>query len=225
MAARGATALSAQANLVGLVEEGEVMRLQPIVAKDDVRVAVHVELYKVRRLVEAAQHQPGLDSSAGRAERAVSTTGGRGAGAPAGSRELGRQGPVDKAVQRPRVEQTLDPPPAGWRSEPAIHPGQVGARVRAGSGGQRGRRATGAGGGPARRREWARVRARRSLLPRTRRRQQGGGCAGQRRGGRGRALERMGGAVGGEGGETGGRGVSVLGAGARPGGGRGGVCV
>ena len=80
MAARGATALSAQANLVGLVEEGEVMRLQPIVAKDDVRVAVHVELYKVRRLVEAAQHQPGLDSSAGRAERAVSTTGGRGAG-------------------------------------------------------------------------------------------------------------------------------------------------
>jgi hypothetical protein len=48
----------------------KVVHPQPIVAEDDVRVvAVHVELIissRGRRLVEAAQDQPGLDRAAGR---------------------------------------------------------------------------------------------------------------------------------------------------------------
>jgi hypothetical protein len=95
----GAAALSAQENLVILVEEGEVMRPQPIVAEDDVRVAVHVELDEGRRFVEAAQDQPGLDRAADRPESAIRLPHGAvgrrvaaGAGAPAGGRELGRQG-------------------------------------------------------------------------------------------------------------------------------------
>jgi hypothetical protein len=63
--------LGAQANLVLFVEEGEVVRPQPVVAEDDVRVAVHVELDEGHLLVEAAQDQPGLDRAAGRAGRPV----------------------------------------------------------------------------------------------------------------------------------------------------------
>jgi hypothetical protein len=116
---------------------------QPVVAEDDVRVAVHVELDEGRLFVEAAQDQPGLDRAAGRAGRAVRLPDGRrvaaGAGAPAGARELGRlPGAValQEAVRRPRVEQTFDQPPAGRHGEPAsaaVFPGHVGAS-RAGGG-------------------------------------------------------------------------------------------
>ena len=60
-AARGAPALSTQANLVLLIEEGEVVRPQSVVAEDEVRVTVHVKLDKGSLLVKAAQDQQGLN--------------------------------------------------------------------------------------------------------------------------------------------------------------------
>ena len=55
-AARRAATFGAEADLVRFVEEGEVVRAQPVVAEDDVRVAVHVIFHEGRLLVEAAEH-------------------------------------------------------------------------------------------------------------------------------------------------------------------------
>ena len=56
-AARCAAALGAEADRIRFVKEVEVVRAQPVVAEDDIRVAVHVELHERRLLVEAAKQQ------------------------------------------------------------------------------------------------------------------------------------------------------------------------
>ena len=53
-ATRYAAALGAEADRIRVVKEVEVVRAQPVVAEDDVRVAVHVEFHEGRLLVEAA---------------------------------------------------------------------------------------------------------------------------------------------------------------------------
>ena len=52
-----------------LAKEGEVVRAQPVVAEEDICVAVHVTFHKGRLLLEAAEHQPRRPRAAGRARR------------------------------------------------------------------------------------------------------------------------------------------------------------
>ena len=55
---KGAAAFGAEADRIRVVEEGEAVRAQPVVAEDDIRVAVHFISHEARLLVEAAQHRP-----------------------------------------------------------------------------------------------------------------------------------------------------------------------
>ena len=58
-----------------LAKEGEVVRAQPVVAEEDICVAVHVTLHEGRLLLEAAERQPRRQRSAGRARRPAGAAG------------------------------------------------------------------------------------------------------------------------------------------------------
>ena len=107
------------------------MRAQPVVAEDDIRVAVHVELHERRLLVEAAEQQLLQRGVARLAQRAVRLPrGGRvpcRRGTPARNRELRYQLAAQKAVRRAGVQEALDPPSPSRSDEPAVDPRQLGA--------------------------------------------------------------------------------------------------
>ena len=131
-AARRATALGTEADLERIVEEGKVVRAQPVVAKNGVRVrvATHVELHKACFIIKVAKDQLGSYRDQAPRARWVVTSRRPAArmrdGPPATQDwELGCQGPTNEAVRRNRVEKALDAPPTGRGEpgeEPAVHP-------------------------------------------------------------------------------------------------------
>ena len=102
---------------IRFVKEVEVVRAQPVVAEDDIRVAVHVQLHKRRLLVKAAEQQLLHRGAALLAQRAVRLPHGgrvpRRRCTPARNRELRRQLAAQKAVRRAGVQEALDPPSPG----------------------------------------------------------------------------------------------------------------
>jgi len=127
-----AATFSAEAGLVDVVEEGEVVSPQPVKAEDEVRVAIHVELHEGGVLVKATQNQPGLDRAprrSGGAVRLPDRGGVLGSRGPAArQRELRGKRTAQEAVRRARVKQALDPPPTHRGDEPAVDPGKGRAR-------------------------------------------------------------------------------------------------
>ena len=74
--ARRTTPFGAEANLLGRVEEGQVVRAEPVVSQDDVDVAVHVEDREPSLLLEVPQLQQRTHRAERRASRPVGLTDG-----------------------------------------------------------------------------------------------------------------------------------------------------
>ena len=89
-------ALGAEADRIRVENEFEVVRAQPVVAEDDIRVAVRVELHERRLLVEAAVQPPRRRDAADLAQRAVRWS--HGGGCPAAGARRHDLGPARHSI-------------------------------------------------------------------------------------------------------------------------------